>query len=226
MIVISRWAAPGASATTLGRFIFLRESAVGSERLMRHELVHVRQWHRLGVAGFGIRYLGAYAAVADAALPALGGLSASPARDRGGLGGSRLRLTGIEGRERSLRSTASFPRWLLGRVPGGTVLDPVDPPSDDADGALRRPPPPRTWRERIEDLADATGSTPSRIVLGVGIVVLAMAGAFWLLRPAPPPPEVSLPFTSTIRPWPGQHHHCARRARRARGRVGHGAGGP
>ena len=61
VIVISRWAAPGASATTLGRFIFLRESAVGSERLMRHELVHVRQWRRLGVAGFGVRYLGAYA---------------------------------------------------------------------------------------------------------------------------------------------------------------------
>ena len=61
MIVISRWAAPGASATTLGRFIFLRESAVGSERLLRHELVHVRQWRVLGVAGFGLRYLGAYA---------------------------------------------------------------------------------------------------------------------------------------------------------------------
>ena len=82
------------------------------------------------------------------------------------------------------------------------MLDPVDPPYDDADGALRRPPPPRTWRERIEDLADATGSTPSRILLGVGIVVLAVAGAFWLLRPAPPPPEVSLPFTSTSAPGP------------------------
>jgi Domain of unknown function (DUF4157) len=61
ILVISRWAAPGASATTLGRVIFMRESAVGSERLLRHELVHVRQWHRLGVAGFGVRYLGAYA---------------------------------------------------------------------------------------------------------------------------------------------------------------------
>lgn len=60
-MVISRYAAPGASATTLGRFIFVREAAAGSARLMRHELVHVRQWRRLGVAGFGTRYLGAYA---------------------------------------------------------------------------------------------------------------------------------------------------------------------
>jgi hypothetical protein len=61
VLVLSRWAAPGASATTLGRFVFMRESAAGSERLLRHELVHVGQWRRLGVAGFGLRYLGAYA---------------------------------------------------------------------------------------------------------------------------------------------------------------------
>ena len=60
VVVLSRFAAPGASATTLGRFIFLRKSALGSERLMRHELVHVRQWRRLGVARFGSRYLGSY----------------------------------------------------------------------------------------------------------------------------------------------------------------------
>ena len=61
VLVLSRWAAPGASAITLGRFIFMRESAAGSDRLMRHELVHVRQWRCLGVAGFGVQYLGAYA---------------------------------------------------------------------------------------------------------------------------------------------------------------------
>ena len=60
VLVISRFAAPGASATTLGRFIFMRERAVGSERLLRHELVHVRQWAALGVPRFGRRYLGAY----------------------------------------------------------------------------------------------------------------------------------------------------------------------
>ena len=60
VLVISRWAAPGARATTLGRFVFVREEAVGSPRLLRHELVHVRQWRRLGLAGFSVRYLGAY----------------------------------------------------------------------------------------------------------------------------------------------------------------------
>jgi hypothetical protein len=60
ILVISRWAAPGASATTLGRFIFVREASVGSERLLRHELVHVGQWRRLGVIGFSVRYLATY----------------------------------------------------------------------------------------------------------------------------------------------------------------------
>src|SRR5688500_6624333 len=60
VLVISRWAAPGADATTLGRFVFVREHAVDSPRLIRHELVHVRQWRRLGLAGFGARYLAAY----------------------------------------------------------------------------------------------------------------------------------------------------------------------
>jgi hypothetical protein len=60
VLVISRCAAPGAAATTLGRFIFVREQAAGSPRLIRHELVHVRQWHRLGIVGFLARYLGTY----------------------------------------------------------------------------------------------------------------------------------------------------------------------
>jgi hypothetical protein len=60
VLVISRHAAPGASATTVGRFIFIREQALGSERLLRHELVHVRQWRDLGVPGFLRRYLAAY----------------------------------------------------------------------------------------------------------------------------------------------------------------------
>lgn len=60
VLVISRWAAPGAAATTLGRFVFVRERWAGSERLLRHELVHVRQWRQLGVPGFGRRYVGPY----------------------------------------------------------------------------------------------------------------------------------------------------------------------
>jgi hypothetical protein len=53
-------AAPGASATTLGPLIMMRERSLGNERLLRHELVHVRQWRELGVTGFLRRYLGAY----------------------------------------------------------------------------------------------------------------------------------------------------------------------
>lgn len=58
--VVSRFSAPGATAITFGRVVFIRERGVGSARLRRHELVHVRQWADLGVAGFLRRYLGAY----------------------------------------------------------------------------------------------------------------------------------------------------------------------
>jgi hypothetical protein len=51
---------PGADAITLGRLVIVRRRAASSARLLRHELVHVRQWRRLGVAGFLRRYLGAY----------------------------------------------------------------------------------------------------------------------------------------------------------------------
>lgn len=53
-------AAPGASATTLGPLILMRRRAVGNARLLRHELVHVRQWRRYGAIGFLRRYLGSY----------------------------------------------------------------------------------------------------------------------------------------------------------------------
>ncbi|MGH9266896.1 MAG: hypothetical protein ACRD0D_01830 [Acidimicrobiales bacterium] len=55
---------PGADAITLWSLVIVRRRAgaeAGFERLLRHELVHVRQWHELGVAGFLTRYLGAYA---------------------------------------------------------------------------------------------------------------------------------------------------------------------
>jgi hypothetical protein len=60
VFVVSRLVAPGAAATTLGRFVFIRPAALGSRRLCDHELVHVRQWRELGVVGFLRRYLGAY----------------------------------------------------------------------------------------------------------------------------------------------------------------------
>lgn len=51
---------PGASAITIGPVISLRRHAAASERLLRHEQVHVAQWRRFGVIGFLLRYVGAY----------------------------------------------------------------------------------------------------------------------------------------------------------------------
>ncbi len=51
---------PGSAAITLRRLIIVRRRSAGDERLMRHEMAHVRQWHEHGVFGFLRRYLGAY----------------------------------------------------------------------------------------------------------------------------------------------------------------------
>lgn len=51
---------PGAAAITIGPLVSLRRRAVGDDRLLRHEIVHVEQWRRLGVVGFLRAYLGAY----------------------------------------------------------------------------------------------------------------------------------------------------------------------
>lgn len=51
---------PGSDAITLGRLIILRRRVAGDARLLRHELVHVRQWRELGVVRFLWQYLGAY----------------------------------------------------------------------------------------------------------------------------------------------------------------------
>jgi hypothetical protein len=51
----------GSTAITLGSVIIVRHGHEDSPYLLRHEQVHVRQWRRYGVVGFGVRYLGAYA---------------------------------------------------------------------------------------------------------------------------------------------------------------------
>lgn len=51
---------PGAAAITVGPVVSVRRRAAGNRRLLRHELVHVRQWRALGVVGFLRRYLAAY----------------------------------------------------------------------------------------------------------------------------------------------------------------------
>lgn len=52
--------APGATATTWGPVVAVRRGHERSERLLRHELVHVEQWRRYGLLGFLVRYVGAY----------------------------------------------------------------------------------------------------------------------------------------------------------------------
>jgi hypothetical protein len=52
---------PGAAATTIGRTILVRRGLERDPLLLRHELVHVEQYRRLGVAGFLLRYLASYA---------------------------------------------------------------------------------------------------------------------------------------------------------------------
>ena len=52
---------PGAAAITIGPLVSVRRRWAGDARLIRHELVHVAQWRRLGVLGFLRRYLWAYA---------------------------------------------------------------------------------------------------------------------------------------------------------------------
>ena len=50
----------GADGLTLGSLVIVRAGREHSPYLLRHEAVHVRQWRRHGVVGFGTRYVGAY----------------------------------------------------------------------------------------------------------------------------------------------------------------------
>lgn len=53
---------PGAAAITIGRLVSVRRRFADDERLLRHELVHVRQWSEMGFFGFVGRYVAAYLA--------------------------------------------------------------------------------------------------------------------------------------------------------------------
>ena len=49
----------GADAVTLGSLVIVRHGKV-TPYLLRHEMVHVRQWRRFGVVGFAVRYGASY----------------------------------------------------------------------------------------------------------------------------------------------------------------------
>jgi competence protein ComEA len=83
------------------------------------------------------------------------------------------------------------------------VPDAADPlPTDDRE-LLIRPAPPRSWRERLEQLADATGTTPARILAGAVVAATLGLGGLWLLRPPADPPEATLPFAPSTLATPG-----------------------
>jgi hypothetical protein len=50
----------GFDAITLGSLVIVRHGRM-SAYLMRHEMVHVRQWRRMGHVGFAARYVASYA---------------------------------------------------------------------------------------------------------------------------------------------------------------------
>lgn len=50
----------GSDGITLGSLVIVRAGCEKSSALLRHERVHVRQWRRHGVVGFGVRYVGSY----------------------------------------------------------------------------------------------------------------------------------------------------------------------
>jgi hypothetical protein len=49
----------GADGITFGSLVIVKRGKA-TPYLLRHELVHVRQWRRFGVAGFAARYAGPY----------------------------------------------------------------------------------------------------------------------------------------------------------------------
>lgn len=66
---------------------------------------------------------------------------------------------------------------------------------------LPRPEPPRSWRDRLTNLAESFDLTPARLAVStVALVVVAFLG--WrLLAPPPPPAEMRVPVvTSSARP--------------------------
>ena len=51
----------GSDGLTIRSTVIVRSGHEHSDHLLRHELVHVRQWRRYGSGGFLVRYLGSYA---------------------------------------------------------------------------------------------------------------------------------------------------------------------
>jgi hypothetical protein len=59
-VLVVRRLTPGAGGLTIGRFVLIRRGREHDDRLLAHELVHVRQWREQGRLRFVGRYLAAY----------------------------------------------------------------------------------------------------------------------------------------------------------------------
>ena len=72
------------------------------------------------------------------------------------------------------------------------VVDALDDVDDDLLTRLR-PPPPRTWRDRFDDLA-ADPPPAGRVALAVVVIAVVVAVGWRVMAPPPAPPEVELPL--------------------------------
>jgi competence protein ComEA len=72
---------------------------------------------------------------------------------------------------------------------------------------------PAAWRDRLQTWAETLDLPIWRLLLGVVVLAVAGLGAWRLLAPSPPPPEMTLPFVSTtVAPaasHTGDAHHSA-----------------
>lgn len=74
----------------------------------------------------------------------------------------------------------------------------MDPTPDAVEvGEPPGPGRPPSWRSRLDQVADATGTTPARIAVGGALLALAVAAGVWATRPPEDPVELSLPYAST-----------------------------
>ena len=105
---------PQADAITLGKTIIVRDAASDSDGLMRHELVHVRQFRELGPIGFLRRYVGSYLAFR------LSGFNHMAAYRRIPLEVEASWLSRTHSRERLEPNAAALQRRLAPQRPSGT----------------------------------------------------------------------------------------------------------
>lgn len=113
-VVIGGPVPPQADAITLGKTIVVRTKASEHDGLMRHELVHVRQFSELGPIRFLTRYVGSYLRLR------LSGYNHMAAYRRIPLEVEASWLSRTHSRERLEPNAATLQRRLAPQRPSGT----------------------------------------------------------------------------------------------------------